>query len=90
MIAEAKAMLPSDPYHMTRMARFSDQNHPFLFIRGEICDIDTGEETDSLRQNEYDVATLAMWDTGNDLTVVCAEYLGISVPEKTLAIMSFQ
>ena len=44
MLEEAKASPLSDPYYLTRMARFSDQNHPLLFIRGEICDIETGDE----------------------------------------------
>jgi hypothetical protein len=40
MMEEAKTMLHQDPYYMTRMARHPPQNHPFVFIRGEVTDID--------------------------------------------------
>jgi hypothetical protein len=62
MIEEVKnTQLHEDPYYMTRMARHPSQNHPFMFIRGEINDIAT--ETAMLDGDENKVATLAMWDT---------------------------
>jgi len=61
-----------------------------VFVRSEITDIDSGDETVAVHEDEYEVTTLAMWDTGNALTIVCAEYLGISVPDRTSAFMTFE
>jgi hypothetical protein len=42
MIEEVKnTRRHQDPYYLTRMARHPPQNHPFVFIRGEINDIET-------------------------------------------------
>jgi hypothetical protein len=40
--------------------------------------------------DENKVANLAMWDTGDALTIICADYLGISVADKTVAILNFE
>ena len=65
MIEEIKnTRLHQDPYYMTRMTRHPPQNHPFVFIRGEINDIETETEIGVFDEDENKVVILAMWDTG--------------------------
>ena len=45
---------------MARMARHPPENHLFVFVRGEITDIDPGDEIDVIHEDEYEQDTLTM------------------------------
>ena len=62
---------------ISRVAKEDDSNLPYVYIRGEAYNFNQ-QSPDRVIDCEsiFDVASLALWDTGCDQTIVCAEYIG--------------
>ena len=80
-----------DSYYISRVAKEPHSNLPFVYVTGKVFSFNgqfTNEEVN--QRDSLDVASLALWDTANEHTIICSEYLDVTIPDKTIAVMSFE
>jgi hypothetical protein len=80
-----------DPYSISRLAKEPTSNLPFVYIRGHVENFNSefaNEEVD--HKNKLSVEGLALWDTGNEHTIVCNDYFDVQIPDRTITVMSFE
>lgn len=69
---------------------FLQMDHSFT-TKGKLSNFNSQfTNEDVYQRNSLDVETLALWDTGNEHTIVCSEYIDIAIPDNTIAVMSFE
>jgi hypothetical protein len=84
--------IDNDPYYIARLERKPGELHPFVWVRGKVqapVD-DEGNLPAGFHKESYNVQSLAMLDTGNDVTIVTQEYLGIQLHGPTRVFFNFE
>jgi hypothetical protein len=76
-----KTKIDNCPYYIARLERKPGELHPFVWVRGKLHSPvdDDGNLEAGFDKDYYSVQSLAMLDTGNDVTIVTQEYLGIQL-----------
>ena len=62
-----------------------------MYIRGSLDNFNSTFANEEVNQRDMlSIAGLALWDTGNEHTIVCKDYLDVEIPDRTITIMSFE
>lgn len=85
--------IDKEPYHVTPIERKFDEYHPFVYLHGhaQIPVDDDGILPAGFDREYYEIKTLALLDTRNDVTIVTKKYyLGLELPDPTRVYFIFE
>ena len=80
-----------DPY-ASRISKQQGDNLPYVYVRGEVTNFNS-ESADKVIgfDSVCEIASMALWDTGCQQTIICSEYLGTELMEERIfGIMYFE
>jgi hypothetical protein len=81
----SRADVEHDPYSISRLAKEPHSNLPFVYIRGVLDNFNSEYTNEDANQKDtVNVADLALWDTGNEHTILCQDYFNVEIPDKTI------
>ena len=87
----SRADIEHDPYSISRLTKEPHSNLPFMYIRGSLDNFNSTFANEEVNQRDMSrIAGLALWDTANQHTIVCKDYLDVEIPDRTITIMSFE
>ena len=71
-----------DPY-ASRISKQQGDNLPYVYVRGEVTNFNSESAHKVIRFDSVcEIASMAVWDTGRQQTIVCSEYLGTELMEE--------
>jgi hypothetical protein len=84
--------IDNDPYYIARLERKQGELHPFLWVRGhvQVPADNQGILPSGFESEYYDVESLALLDTGNDVTIIAQEYLGVQLDSRSRVLFNFE